>query len=158
MTARRPSLVFFATLGALALVPALSACSNTPSESGSTASSASASVSSDSASSGSSSSPGSSGSSGQANTAIGTLIDVRTPEEFADGHLKGATNIDFNGPDFAEKISELDKDGEYTLYCRSGRRSGLALEAMKAAGFTKVTNAGGVEQASKTLGLDIVKD
>lgn len=155
MTARRPSLVFFATLGALALVPALSACSNTPSESGSTASSASASVSSDSASSGSSSS---SGSSGQANTAIGTLIDVRTPEEFADGHLKGATNIDFNGPDFAEKISELDKDGEYTLYCRSGRRSGLALEAMKAAGFTKVTNAGGVEQASKTLGLDIVKD
>ena len=148
MTARRPSLVFFATLGALALVPALSACSNTPSESGSTASS-------DSASSESSSS---SGSSGQANTAIGTLIDVRTPEEFADGHLKGATNIDFNGPDFAEKISELDKDGEYTLYCRSGRRSGLALEAMKAAGFTKVTNAGGVEQASKTLGLDIVKD
>ncbi|WP_276672018.1 rhodanese-like domain-containing protein [Schaalia cardiffensis] len=155
MTARRPSLVFFAALGALALVPALSACSSTPSESGSTASSASASVSSDSASSGSSSS---SGSSGQANTAIGTLIDVRTPEEFADGHLKGATNIDFNGPDFAEKISELDKDGEYTLYCRSGRRSGLALEAMKAAGFTKVTNAGGVEQASKTLGLDIVKD
>ncbi len=157
MTARRPSLVFFAALGALALVPALSACSNTPSESGSTASSASssASASSDSASSGSSSS---SGSSGQANTAIGTLIDVRTPEEFADGHLKGATNIDFNGPDFAEKISELDKDGEYTLYCRSGRRSGLALEAMKAAGFTKVTNAGGVEQASKTLGLDIVKD
>lgn len=155
MTARRPSLAFFATLGALALVPALSACSNTPSESGSTASSASASVSSDSASSGSSSS---SGSSGQANTAIGTLIDVRTPEEFADGHLKGATNIDFNGPDFAEKISELDKDDEYTLYCRSGRRSGLALEAMKAAGFTKVTNAGGVEQASKTLGLDIVKD
>lgn len=155
MTARRPSPVFFATLGALALVPALSACSSTPSESGSTASSASASVSSDSASSGSSSS---SGSSGQANTAIGTLIDVRTPEEFADGHLKGATNIDFNGPDFAEKISELDKDGEYTLYCRSGRRSGLALEAMKAAGFTKVTNAGGVEQASKTLGLDIVKD
>lgn len=155
MTARRPSLVFFAALGALALVPALSACSNTPSESGSTASSASASVSSDSVSSESSSS---SGSSGQANTAIGTLIDVRTPEEFADGHLKGATNIDFNGPDFAEKISELDKDGEYTLYCRSGRRSGLALEAMKAAGFTKVTNAGGVEQASKTLGLDIVKD
>lgn len=157
MTARRPSLVFFATLGALALVPALSACSSTPSESGSTASSASssASVSPDSASSGSSSS---SESSGQANTAIGTLIDVRTPEEFADGHLKGATNIDFNGPDFAEKISELDKDGEYTLYCRSGRRSGLALEAMKAAGFTKVTNAGGVEQASKTLGLDIVKD
>lgn len=157
MTARRPSLVFFATLGALALIPALSACSSTPSESGSTASSASssASVSSDSASSGSSSS---SGSSGQANTAIGTLIDVRTPEEFADGHLKGATNIDFNGPDFAEKISELNKDGEYTLYCRSGRRSGLALEAMKAAGFTKVTNAGGVEQASKTLGLDIVKD
>ena len=148
MTARRPSLVFFATLGALALVPALSACSNTPSESGSTASSASA----------SSESSSSSGSSGQANTAIGTLIDVRTPEEFADGHLKGATNIDFNGPDFAEKISELDKDGEYTLYCRSGRRSGLALEAMKAAGFTKVTNAGGVEQASKTLGLDIVKD
>ena len=157
MTARRPSLVFFATLGALALIPALSACSNTPNESGSTASSASssASVSPDFASSGSSSS---SESSGQANTAIGTLIDVRTPEEFADGHLKGATNIDFNGPDFAEKISELDKDGEYTLYCRSGRRSGLALEAMKAAGFTKVTNAGGVEQASKTLGLDIVKD
>ena len=83
---------------------------------------------------------------------------MRTPEEFADGHLKGATNIDFNSADFTEKINELDKDAEYTLYCRSGRRSGLAVEAMKAVGFTKVTNAGGVEQASKTLGLDIVKD
>lgn len=141
MTARRRPLAAIAAFGVLALVPALGACSDASTDAQPAASSAGQKT----------------GAAAQPNTAVGALIDVRTPEEFAGGHLTGATNIDFNAPDFAERIGELDKDAEYTLYCRSGRRAGEALEIMKAAGFTKVANAGGLEEAAKSLGLDIVK-
>lgn len=143
MSARRRSLAAIAAFGALALVPVLGACSDSAKDARPAASS--------------SPSGETSGAAAQADSAVGTLIDVRTPEEFADGHLTGATNIDFTSPDFAERIGELDKDAEYTLYCRSGRRAGEALELMKDAGFTKVTNAGGLEEAAKSLKLDIVK-
>lgn len=43
------------------------------------------------------------------------VIDVRTPDEYADGHIKGATNIDFNSDAFANDITKLDKNGTYTL-------------------------------------------
>lgn len=143
MTARRRSLAAIAAFGVLALVPVLGACSEGAKDSRPAASSAASGETSDAPA--------------QADSAVGTLIDVRTPEEFAEGHLKGATNIDFNAPDFAERIGELDKDAEYTLYCRSGRRAGEALTIMKSAGFTKVVNAGGLEEAAKNLKLDIVK-
>lgn len=81
------------------------------------------------------------------------LIDVRTPSEFASGHLPGATNLDLNGGAFAAQVASLDKSKTYALYCHSGNRSGQALSLMKAAGFTSVyhlnggitawTNAGG---------------
>ena len=85
-----------------------------------------------------------------------TVIDVRTPAEFDQGHLQGAINIDFSG-DFATQIGARPKDGHYLLYCRSGARAGQALDLMKQQGFTDVTNLGGIDAAAKSTGLSIVK-
>jgi rhodanese-related sulfurtransferase len=73
-----------------------------------------------------------------------TIIDVRTPEEFKEGHISGATNIDYQDKDFESKISSLDKDKQYILYCRSGNRSGKALEIMKQKGFNASNLEGGI--------------
>ena len=72
-------------------------------------------------------------------------IDVRSAEEFQAGHLAGAVNIVHT--DIAGKIAEVtqDKNAEIHLYCRSGRRSGLAEAELKKLGFTNVHNAGGYE-------------
>ena len=64
-----------------------------------------------------------------------TIIDVRTPEEFSDGYIEGASNIDFHSPDFGTNIEKLDKDGNYLVYCRSGNRSLKAVHLMKSLGF-----------------------
>lgn len=71
-----------------------------------------------------------------------TLIDVRTPAEFAAGHIAGAVNIDQEG-DFTSGIAKLDKTRTYAVYCHSGRRSGLATSAMADAGFTSIYNLDG---------------
>lgn len=65
-----------------------------------------------------------------------TVLDVRTPEEFNEGHLEGAVNLDIYTPTFAADIAKLAKDGEYAVYCRSGNRSGQALRLMAQQGFT----------------------
>ncbi|MFA6458924.1 MAG: rhodanese-like domain-containing protein [Candidatus Paceibacterota bacterium] len=65
-----------------------------------------------------------------------TVIDVRTPEEYASGHIEGAINIDFYAPDFTQQLEKLSKAGAYSIYCRSGSRSGKALDIMKDLGFT----------------------
>ena len=72
-------------------------------------------------------------------------IDVRTKEEYDSGHLADAVNIPYE--QIADKIAQVtqDKNAVIQLYCRSGRRSGIALESLKALGFSKVTNAGGYE-------------
>lgn len=88
----------------------------------------------------------------------GTLIDVRTPEEFAAGHLEGAINIDVSAADFTDRIADLDPETRYTLYCRSGRRAADAVTTMSAAGFLHLRNAGGLEDASHALGLPIVTE
>lgn len=72
-----------------------------------------------------------------------TLIDVRTPEEFAAGHMDSAINIDFYASDFQTRIQELDPKGKYAVYCRSGNRSGQALEMMREMGFSSVINLTG---------------
>ena len=84
-----------------------------------------------------------------ANAAVGelatrTVIDVRTPDEYAAGHLAGAQNIDVEAADFASRISSLDKETPYLLYCRSGRRSAIAAEQMAKAGFTDIVDGGGM--------------
>ena len=78
--------------------------------------------------------------------APGTIVlDVRTPAEYASGHLPSARNVDIEGSGFAAGIAALDKNGTYAVYCRSGNRSGTALEQMSAAGFTHVYDlAGGI--------------
>lgn len=68
-------------------------------------------------------------------TSEAVLIDVRTPEEAAEGVIEGAVNIDFKSPDFTEKIATLDKEKPTFVYCLSGKRSGDAVKQMEAAGF-----------------------
>jgi rhodanese-related sulfurtransferase len=66
------------------------------------------------------------------------LIDVRTPEEFEEGHILNAQNIDFSSPTFDEEVNKLDKSRPVILYCRSGGRSAKCAEKMKEAGFKKI--------------------
>lgn len=66
------------------------------------------------------------------------LVDVRTPEEFREGHLENALNIDWQGGAFKEQISVLDKSKPVFVYCRSGRRSASAAEVLRENGFEKV--------------------
>jgi len=69
------------------------------------------------------------------------LLDVRTPEEFAAGHIPGAVNIPYD--QVAGHLSEIPKDDEVVLYCRSGRRAGLAAEVLLANGYTKLAHLEG---------------
>jgi len=66
------------------------------------------------------------------------LIDVRTPDEFSEGHLKNALNIDINGDDFEKQLQTLDKNAPVYVYCRSGGRSTKAVEQMKQMGFREI--------------------
>lgn len=65
------------------------------------------------------------------------ILDVRTPDEFKNGHIKGAINIDFYN-NFLNHIGKLNKSKNYLLYCRSGNRSNTALKIMGKAGFKNV--------------------
>jgi rhodanese-related sulfurtransferase len=70
-------------------------------------------------------------------------LDVRTPIEFAEGHIEGARLIDFQSGNFENEIAALDKNATYAVYCRSGNRSGQAVKVMQDAGFTNVFNMNG---------------
>lgn len=71
-----------------------------------------------------------------------TVIDVRSAAEAAEGIVAGATVLDFNSGEFESKIGSYDRNGAYLVYCRSGNRSGKAVEIMKTLGFTDVIDAG----------------
>lgn len=71
------------------------------------------------------------------------LVDVRTLEEFNEGHLKSAQNICVTDSDFAENISKLDKNQPIYLYCRSGKRSAAAAKIMKDLGFKEIYDMDG---------------
>ena len=72
------------------------------------------------------------------------LLDVRTPEEYAEGHLDGAVMIDYKADGFVEKAeAQLQKDKPVALYCRGGRRSHLAAELLHKAGFQQLVELGG---------------
>ncbi len=68
------------------------------------------------------------------------IIDVRTPQEFAQGYISGAINIDIYNPNFAKEIAKLDKNKHYLIYCRSWNRSKAAMKLMKQLGFKKVND------------------
>ncbi|NHN24611.1 rhodanese-like domain-containing protein [Flavobacterium jejuense] len=71
------------------------------------------------------------------------LIDVRTPDEFASGHLANAVNININDTDFKAKMEALDKTKPVLVYCKSGGRSGRACGQLKEMGFTSITDLDG---------------
>jgi phage shock protein E len=71
-----------------------------------------------------------------------TVIDVRSAGEAASGIVAGATVLDFNSGEFEAKIGSYDRSAAYFVYCRSGSRSGQAVEIMKNLGFTDVIDGG----------------
>jgi phage shock protein E len=83
----------------------------------------------------------------------GTIVlDVRTPAEYASGHLPQAQNIDIEAADFATRIAALDKKATYAVYCHSGNRSGVAMDQMLAANFTHVYDLAGGIGAWQSMG------
>jgi rhodanese-related sulfurtransferase len=84
------------------------------------------------------------------------IIDVRTPEEFVDGHLENALNINLNSGSFSDDINKLNKNKPYLIYCRSGNRSAQAAVIMKDLGFKGVYDMGGINDWI-TEGFPIVK-
>jgi len=66
------------------------------------------------------------------------VLDVRTPLEFAEGHIADAANVDFYEPSFGAELDALNKDTPYFVYCRSGNRSAQTVQTMRDLGFTQV--------------------
>jgi rhodanese-related sulfurtransferase len=85
------------------------------------------------------------------------IIDVRTPQEFASGHLTGSINIDINAADFDQKINALNPTLRYLIYCRSGNRSAQALVRMQSLGFDNTLDLGSVESASESTGVGVTR-
>jgi len=85
------------------------------------------------------------------------LVDVRTPGEFRNGHLKNAMNIDWNADDFAEKAKALDKDKPVFLYCMSGPRSTAAAAKLQKMGFKNVYEMQGGMMKWRNVNLPEVK-
>ena len=71
------------------------------------------------------------------------VLDVRTPEEFAAGHIEGAINIDFYAADFSAQLAELSRNVDYVMYCRSGNRSAETARIMDGLDFTSVAEIDG---------------
>lgn len=83
------------------------------------------------------------------------IVDVRTPAEYATGHLEGAVNIDLQSPSFDDAVAELDSEADYVVYCQSGNRSAQAVSVMEEADLA-VQDAGGIDEAAKATGLPVV--
>ena len=83
------------------------------------------------------------------------LVDIRTPEEYQAGHIKGAINLDYYAPDFKEKVSQLDRNKKYLYYCRSGHRSGQAQVLAKTFSFPEVYELQGGINAWKEAGYKV---
>ena len=66
------------------------------------------------------------------------VLDVRTPKEYAEGHVPGAVNLDVHDPKFDQKVADLDKAKTYLVHCASGVRSGAATKKMAGMGFTNL--------------------
>lgn len=92
--------------------------------------------------------------------ASGTVIvlDVRTAEEFADGHIAGATNINFMAKDFAVQVGQLDRNKTYLLHCASGGRSKRCLPQLKQLGFKEIIHLNGGMSAWEDAGNPVAKE
>lgn len=85
------------------------------------------------------------------------VIDVRTPEEFAEGHLKGAQNVDIASPDFAKNLAKLDPSKTYLVHCAAGGRSTRSLSVLEKLGFKSIIHLDGGLNSWKKAGLPLEK-
>ena len=85
------------------------------------------------------------------------ILDVRTPPEFAGGHLKNALNLDYNQPDFANRLAQLDKNRPYLVYCAVGGRSSKAARLMQQMGFKQIINVSEGYTSLKKAGVAVVQ-
>ncbi|WP_199711943.1 rhodanese-like domain-containing protein [Alginatibacterium sediminis] len=76
----------------------------------------------------------------------GQMIDVRTLQEYQSGHMRGAVNIPYDQIQLQIAAQVPDKSTPVLLYCRSGRRSGIAQQSLIALGYKNVVNIGGIEE------------
>ncbi len=83
------------------------------------------------------------------------VLDVRTADEFAEGHLDGAVQVDFYDADFADQLATLDRNVPYLVYCHSGNRSGQTLPIMQQLGFSSVVDISGGIVAWADAGLPV---
>jgi phage shock protein E len=86
------------------------------------------------------------------------VLDVRTPQEFASGHIPGALNIDWKSPDFQDKASALDKSRTYLVHCASGIRSANACNKLSTMEFKHCYNLAGGFRAWEKAGKPIEKN
>lgn len=86
-----------------------------------------------------------------------SVIDVRTPAEYASGHIDGAINIDYKSADFATKLAQLDKTKPYLIHCRSGGRSTRSLSIFKENGFKHIYHMDGGILGWQKTNLPLVK-
>jgi len=86
-----------------------------------------------------------------------TVLDVRTPAEFAEGHIAGATNINFMAKDFAAQIEKLDRDKVYLVHCASGGRSKRCLPQLKQLGLKQIYHLDGGFSAWEEAGKPVAK-
>jgi rhodanese-related sulfurtransferase/enamine deaminase RidA (YjgF/YER057c/UK114 family) len=77
------------------------------------------------------------------------VLDVRTPDEFAEGHVPGAANVNLQDKTFADKVAQLDKSKTYVVYCQAGGRAGRACTKMKDMGFNVLDFAGSMNEWNK---------
>lgn len=85
------------------------------------------------------------------------ILDVRTPEEFAAGHLQNAQLLNKFSPDFEKQLRTLDRNKEYLVYCKVGGRSGDATKLMAALGFKTVYDATQGFESLKNAGIPVAK-
>ena len=85
------------------------------------------------------------------------LVDVRTPQEFANGHLENAKNVNFNDPEFKQKIALLDKSKPIAVYCGVGGRSGKASKILVELGFKDISDLAGGMTAWTAANKKVVK-
>ncbi len=86
-----------------------------------------------------------------------TPIDIRTPQEFAEGHLKNAVNINFYDPNFIKKMNNFDKTKKLYIYCRTGNRTGSASRKLKKMGFIKIYDLQGGILNWRKNNMEVIK-
>jgi phage shock protein E len=84
------------------------------------------------------------------------ILDVRTPEEFAEGHIESAVMVDFYSDTFDDELAALDPNVPYVVYCQSGNRSGQTITKMEQIGFQSVEDIDGGVVAWASAGLPLV--